>query len=237
MSLKKTAMLVFAVVMAAGFFGAVKLSSSLIRDVPLLADYFSGDELVIARSVTRAFVGMAIFLAITIAAGAAGVRIFRVKLGLWRAPLRGWIPAAITAGIHIGVNVAFFLEEPERITEPSAFNLYVSGVTALGGGVFEEIIFRGVILGGLALAGFSKIMSIVISAALFAGSHAGWLAAAPASAPEFFLATSPIWGTFILGLALGFAYTESRGYLAPVIAAHGAINLALEPWLLLSFVR
>ena len=116
------------------------------------------------------------------------------------------------------------------------FNLYVSGVTAIGGGVFEEIVFRGVALSCLLSAGFSRAASILISAALFAASHAGWLGDAPMTAAEWIQATSPIWGTFILAIALGFTFTESQGRLAPVIAAHAAINIVLEPWLLLSFL-
>ncbi|GAB4526672.1 MAG: hypothetical protein Tsb0010_09960 [Parvularculaceae bacterium] len=235
MTLNKFLMLAFAILLAAAFFGAIKFSSAAISDVPLLINYFSGHELLIAQSVTRALAGMAVFLALIAMAGAAGVSMFRVYLNFGAAPLRGWIAAAITAGIHIGVNVAFFLETPERLAELSIFNLYVSGVTALGGGLIEEIIFRGVILAGLLRAGYTKTSAIVISAALFAASHAGWLASAPADAVEFLRATSPIWGTFILALALGFTYTESRGNLAPVVAAHATINLVLEPWLLLSF--
>ncbi len=225
-----------AIAAALGFYGALNVLTPFMPDFASFTEMYEPPRGAIAVSITRTL------LAMVIAAAVLSVLMLLLPLragfaGLWRrAPARGWIAAAITAAIQIGMIVGFFIPDRSLIFELSLFNVHGSLVTAIGGGVVEEVVHRGIVILILLRAGWSAPSVVLISAALFAINHMGWISWSDLSIETLFLALSPIWGTFILGLALGFTFLESRCTLWPVIAAHLVINLVIEPWLLLAFL-
>jgi len=235
--LRKLLALLVVVAVTAGFYATISFTSWAIEALPLEVLRLGGKELALAQGVTRSLLGMTIFVASLCALLMIGGQRDRILDSLKAAPRAGWIAAAITAAIHITVTLSLFVKDPSRVFELSLFNAYVSIATALGGGVFEEIVHRTFVIVVLISAGYSKWPAISISAVLFSVNHVGWIDPAGLDIASIAIQLSPLWGTLILGFALGFTFTESKLRVWPVIAAHAAINLTIEPWLLLTLTN
>lgn len=232
----KTAGLLIAIAISVAFYQTLRITSTVVPDLSFIRDAYPHPRGALAASVSRTLLGMFVYVLFLIVL----VRLTPLRKAfadMWRAaPARGWAAAGITAVIQIGVILFFVLGGKAPVFEASLFNLHVSIVTALGGGVIEEIVHRGAVILTLAYAGYSRLSAIVISAFLFASNHVGWVDFSTIDFTTAMQMLSPLWGTFILGLALGFTFTESRCRIWPVIAAHSLINLIIEPWLALAFI-
>lgn len=232
----KIAGLIIAIAISVVFYQTLRFTSTVVPDLSFIRDAYPHPRGALAASVSRTLLGMfvyVLFLAILLQL----TPLRKAFADMWRAaPARGWVTAGITTIIQVSVILFFVLGGKAPVFEASLFNLHVSIVTALGGGVFEEIVHRGAIILILAYVGFSRLSAIVISAFLFASNHVGWVDFNMLDFTTAMQMLSPLWGTFILGLALGFTFTESRCRIWPVIAAHSLINLLIEPWLALAFV-
>ncbi len=97
-------------------------------------------------------------------------------------------------------------------------------------GIFEEVFFRRFVMDWALHQGWGAFVQIALSAIVFGLAHGFWgfftgnlRAGAGAS-----LATG------VLGAALGIVYIVGGRSLLPCMAAHVAINLFLEPWLILA---
>ena len=107
---------------------------------------------------------------------------------------------------------------------------FVALAEAFVTGVFEEVFFRRFVMDWALQQGFSTGVQIALSAIVFGLAHGCWgyftgkvRAGAAASI-----------ATGILGASLGIVYIVGGRSLLPCIAAHVAINLLLEPWLILA---
>jgi len=235
-ALKKTAGLLFAVVVSLGLYGAISFIQPLLPDFAFTEGLYPQPRGTIANSVTQTLIVM--FAYVAFLALILRLPVIRRSISeIWeRVPIQGWIAAAITVAIQVGIILAFFIDDPHVIFEPSLFNLHMSLATALGGGVVEEIIYRGFAILTLLAFGFSRFTAVVVSALLFAFSHVGWISFQDLSVAQVFIQLSPVWGTLILGLALGHTFLASNCRLGPVIVAHALINIIIEPWLLLALL-
>ena len=149
------------------------------------------------------------------------------------APRDAWFIAGIAAAIQTVVLLGLFISNPERVFEASFFNVYTSLVTAIGGGLGEETIYRAFVIITLANAGFTRTTQVLLSGALFGASHMSWSLAA--SDLGLLQILSPVLGTFGLGCVFAIAFQVSKHRLLPVVVAHGLINLIVEPWLAVSY--
>ena len=143
----------------------------------------------------------------------------------------GWAGAAVVAVGYITYTLWAVPFVKVHVTEMSVFKLL--GVwAAVTSSVLEEIIFRGVVMDALAGRGFGALAQIVVSAALFGVAHAAWMV----MSGEWSLVVPVVVSTAVLGAALAVVYLLSGRVLLPVAVAHVAVNLVIEPWLILSVV-
>ncbi|HLX26933.1 MAG TPA: CPBP family intramembrane glutamic endopeptidase [Casimicrobiaceae bacterium] len=148
-----------------------------------------------------------------------------------RAPLRGWIAAAIvTAAV-----LFFFLSGPLRgraaLAEPTFFHIYNSLLAGIAAGFCEEIFFRGFVMTRLDQARVATWLQVVASGLLFGVAHAGWGSLSGHADARVLVAS--IVSTAILGWIYALVYVISRRTLMPVIAAHVITDAVIEPWLAL----
>jgi membrane protease YdiL (CAAX protease family) len=87
--------------------------------------------------------------------------------------------------------------------QPPLVLIFFVFLALVGAPIVEEIAFRGLLFGGLLKAGFAPWLTVVISAALFAGFH-------------FEPARLPI--LFAVGVVLGLLRLVSGGIVTPIIA-------------------
>jgi hypothetical protein len=102
-------------------------------------------------------------------------------------------------------------------------------VMALVSGITEELFFRGVVMDVLAQHSVGTLGQIAISAATFGAVHVVWIGFA---GPRGVLGI--VGATTLLGAALAIVYLAAGRSVLPCVAAHVAINAALEPWLVLT---
>jgi len=101
-------------------------------------------------------------------------------------------------------------------------------------GLFEEAFFRGYLMTALKDRGIGPTIQVIASGVLFGLLHAGWGLGGRYSLRGF---VAPIVWTMVLGLALACVYMQGGRKLGPVILSHTAIDVVLEPGLLLSALR
>ena len=148
------------------------------------------------------------------------------------APPLAWILATITAIAYVlyTMKAIPFVAGMQR--EISLFKL-LGILSAVVGGIVEEVFFRRWIMDMLMSGGVNPILQVVISGAAFGLAHASWTLLAKRD----FKATLPaILSTSILGIFLAIIYLVGGRNLGPCIFAHVLINIVIEPWLMLSAV-
>lgn len=148
------------------------------------------------------------------------------------APPIAWILAAIVGVGYVlyTIKAIPFIASMQR--EISLFKL-LGILSAVVGGIVEEVFFRRWTMDMLMSGGFNPILQVVISGVAFGAVHASWTLLAKRD----FKATLPaIMSTSILGILLAIVYLAGGRNLGPCIFAHVLINLVLEPWLMLSAV-
>jgi hypothetical protein len=101
---------------------------------------------------------------------------------------------------------------------------------ALISGFFEEAFFRKFLMDWTMHSGHSVVLQIAFSACAFGAVHAVW----GLMGGNLRAAAGAIMSTGLLGAALAVVYVLGGRSIAPCIAAHTAINLLLEPWLILT---
>jgi hypothetical protein len=148
------------------------------------------------------------------------------------APPLAWILATITAIAYVLYTMKAIPLVVERQSEISLFKL-LGILSAVVGGIVEEVFFRRWIMDMLMLRGFASIIQVVISGVAFGLAHTSWALLAKRD----FKATLPaILSTSILGIFLAIIYLAGGRNLGPCIFAHVLINIVIEPWLMLSAV-
>lgn len=119
------------------------------------------------------------------------------------------------------------------ILEPSIFNLVGSLLAGPGAGAAEEVIFRGLLMALLVSGGWTLWRAVLLTSFLFGFSHLGW----GMLAADLAVALMAAGGTTVLGLTFGVLYMLAGRRILPAVVAHSAINLVIEPWLVLSAVQ
>jgi uncharacterized protein len=148
------------------------------------------------------------------------------------APQLAWILATITAIAYVlyTMKAIPFVANMQR--EISLFKL-LGILSAVVGGIVEEVFFRRWIMDMFMKGGFNPILQVIISGVAFGLIHASWTLLAKHN----FKATLPaILSTTVLGIVLAIIYLAGGRNLGPCIFAHVLINIVIEPWLMLSAV-
>jgi membrane protease YdiL (CAAX protease family) len=148
------------------------------------------------------------------------------------APPLAWILATITAIAYVLYTMKAIPLVLAKQKEISLFKL-LGILTAVVGGIVEEVFFRRWIMDMLMSRGVAPILQVIISGVVFGLAHASWTLLAKRD----FKATLPaIISTSILGIFLAIIYLAGGRNLGPCIFAHVLINIVIEPWLMLSAV-
>ena len=143
-----------------------------------------------------------------------------------------WILATIVGIFYVlyTMRVIPFIASMQR--EISLFKL-LGILTAVVGGIVEEVFFRRWIMDLLMLRGFASIIQILISGVVFGLAHTSWTLFANR---DFKVTLPATISTSILGIFLALIYLVGGRNLGPCIYAHVMINVIIEPWLMLSAV-
>jgi membrane protease YdiL (CAAX protease family) len=152
----------------------------------------------------------------------------------WRksSTLWGWLAAFGVAALYAGFVITgpMFRGLP-ILTDWSVFRIAMALGIGITAGICEETVFRGFVMTQARDGGAPIAVQIVLSALLFGMAHLGW-----GGTTGHFAVNSMIGAmlsTSILGAMLAGAYAIGRRSLMPVIFAHAAIDIIIEPWLLL----
>lgn len=144
-------------------------------------------------------------------------------------PLRGWILAAMVVALFVAASFRGYPLIPEHVFDWGVIKV-VAIAFALVSGIMEEVWFRYGLMDWAQRHGHGAIVQIVYSALAFGAVHAVWGVAAR----KFKVAIGSMVATGLLGAALAVVYLASDRVVAPCIWAHVAINLIIEPWLMLA---
>lgn len=183
----------------------------------------------------------AVILAVIAAAEAAWVGVqlalgtprglFRYLGFTERAPALGWVLGVAVAALWIGV-AARLPSVRAHLVRPSGLKLLALAV-AIAAAICEEAIFRKLLMNALARGGHGPAAQLAASAAAFGIAHAVW----GVFRGSFRVAASVTAVTGALGLLFGLVFLASARNLAPCVMSHFAINLFVEPGLVLAAVR
>jgi len=148
------------------------------------------------------------------------------------APPLAWILATIIAIAYVLYTMKAIPLVLAKQREISWFKL-LGILSALVGGIVEEVFFRRWIMDMFMSGGFAPILQVIISGIAFGLAHTSWTLLTKRD----FKATLPaIISTSILGIFLATLYLVGGRNLGPCIFAHVLINIVIEPWLMLSAV-
>ncbi len=146
-----------------------------------------------------------------------------------------WALAALVTCLYVIYAAAGSAMIREHILRPSCWGPFAAMVIAAVpmafiAGFFEEAFFRKTLMDVAAHRGASLPAQIALSALAFGAAHAIW---------GFFGggirgAAGAMIATGALGAALAVVYILGGRSIAPCIAAHIAINLLIEPWLMIT---
>lgn len=147
------------------------------------------------------------------------------------APALAWILAMVIAIAYILYTMRVIPLVLSKQKEISLFKL-LGILSALIGGVVEEVFFRRWLMDMLLSRGADPILQVIISGVAFGLAHTAWIL----FKGDIKFTLPAILSTSVLGILLAILYLVGGRNLGPCIFAHVMINIAIEPWLMLSSV-
>lgn len=148
-----------------------------------------------------------------------------------RASFVGWLAAAAVATVYAGYTSFGLLKNAPMLTDWSFYRVAIAISGGLTAGICEEAIFRGFVMTQARDAGAATWLQILLAAILFGLAHTGW--GGLGSGFNIGAAIGAMIATAFLGAMLAGVYVLSRRSLMPAIFAHAAIDMIIEPWLIL----
>jgi CAAX protease family protein len=143
----------------------------------------------------------------------------------------GWVGAVLVAVAFVRVSLGM-PSVRANLWRPSGLKLLAIAV-AVAAGILEEAVFRKTIMDSAMHHGLGPLTQVVLSALAFGLAHGVW----GLFGRSLRAAIGATVATAILGGALAVVYIIAGRSLAPCIAAHFVINLAIEPGLVLGATR
>jgi hypothetical protein len=158
----------------------------------------------------------------------------------WAGRLLGFHPhAALGWGLGGAIAVAYVAVSMTRLPlirrralDVTALKL-VSIPFSLAAGFVEELVFRRQLMDAAAHAGWAWPLQIAASACAFGALHAVW----GVFGRSWSAMVWPMLFTSALGAAYAVVYLIDGRDVAPCIWSHSAIDLCLEPWLLIAVTQ
>ena len=147
------------------------------------------------------------------------------------APPLAWILGTITAIAYVLYTMKAIPLVLAKQREISLFKL-LGILSALVGGIVEEVFFRRWTMDMLMSGGVAPILQVIISGVAFGLAHTSWILAKR----QFKFTLPAIISTSVLGILLAIIYLAGGRNLGPCIFAHVLVNTVIEPWLMLSAV-
>jgi hypothetical protein len=146
-------------------------------------------------------------------------------------PPLGWILALFTTVVFVGHGVRL-PSVREHLLRPSWLKVLSIGL-AIAAGILEELYFRQILMDWAMKNGAGAVVQVLFSAVIFGLAHSIW---------AFFRGSwraglGAMVATGILGFMLAIVYLASNRSLGPCVAAHFAVDIFLEPGLVLAAVR
>jgi hypothetical protein len=149
------------------------------------------------------------------------------------AALPAWIAAAAIAAAYIGASAWSLPYIASRFWDISALKVLAIPF-ALVTGACEEIFFRRMVMNLTAgVLHQGEVVQVIVSAIVFGAVHAIW----GAFAKSWAAVIVPMIWTTALGVGLALTYLLGDRNVAPCIWSHIAINMCIEPWLLLGVMH
>lgn len=142
-------------------------------------------------------------------------------------PAVGWISATALTVAYIGYTL-WALPVVRRMAVEISWLKLVAVPLAVLSGIIEELFFRQFLMDFFETQGHGLIMQTVVSAVLFAVVHVVWVF----FARDWRILIPVFTSTFVLGVLFSGVYVLSDRVVLPVVLAHIAINLVIEPGLL-----
>jgi len=152
----------------------------------------------------------------------------------WGRPTRlwGWLIAFVFAALYGGGTLMGMIKAGAPVTTDwSLWRIAIALGIAISAGICEETVFRGFVMGQARDGGAHWSVQIILSALLFGLAHMGW--GGMSGHADVGQMIGAMVATAILGLMMAVTYLLSGRSLTPAIVAHGLIDVAIEPWLLL----
>ena len=128
------------------------------------------------------------------------------------------LPLTLPALVIIAWNIIHHLMAGSEFVAPSAF--VGSAILALAPGLFEEVLFRGIVTDRLRKSGKTATFTLWASTLLFAGAHLTNIAGMDLPSVQVQVGYS-----LVVGLVLGAIYLKNND-IASVILAHTAIDFS-----------
>jgi hypothetical protein len=165
---------------------------------------------------------------------ASGPRVLARWLGFGAPalPLQAWAISAAIALAYATASLRGLDSIRGRVFTLNALKL-LGVLFAFVTGLFEEWFFRKAFMDWAQAHGCGIALQILASGLVFGAAHAIW-GLFGGNSRTFFTAMA---FTGVLGLALGWLYIFAGRQLAPCVWSHIAINLIIEPWLLLGVLE
>lgn len=143
----------------------------------------------------------------------------------------GWIGAVVATWIFVVVALRL-PSVRENLFRPSLLKLLAIAL-AISSGILEEVIFRRETMNWLMAHGYGVFVQVIGAGLLFGVIHGIW----GLMGKSFRVAVGATIATGFLGMMLAIVFLLAGRSLAPCIAAHFAINLLIEPGLVLAVTR
>jgi uncharacterized protein len=141
-----------------------------------------------------------------------------------------WITAAVVTAGYILYSIRGLPAVAAMLGILSPYKLFAV-VIAIPSSIVEEVFFRGSLMNLLAAHHQHVVVQILASGIAFGVAHSFWGIRGGMSAVY-----GAVRSTTLLGLALAAVFAIAGRIVFPCVAAHFAINLVLEPWLLYAYV-
>jgi hypothetical protein len=153
----------------------------------------------------------------------------------WRGPAtrRSWILAIVVAVLMAGSALASLGKTAQLLTDWSFYRISLGIVLGGSAGICLETIFRGFVMTQARDAGLSVILQITLSAVLFAVALNRMAWSGYPGDPEFWAVVGTTASSTVLGVAFAIIYVIGNRSLNPAIAAHAAIDMVVEPGMII----
>lgn len=148
------------------------------------------------------------------------------------------IPLAWLCSIILAISYIAYTARMMPFVRENLFNFkgllkWIGIYAAFSGGIMEELVFRKMFMNWLNVNDIGVIYQIIISGVVFGLVHLSW----SFLGGNLRVGISSTLSTIILGLLLAAIFVISDRNVLPAIFAHVAINLFIEPWLMVSVIN